>query len=133
MFKTPTWFTQAALKDQVNHLFMLLTDDRQWLLHDPVAKALTSRYLKALSNKWGSEVFEHSQALREQLDRELAAKTTALSVVNDRISELQQELTDITASFTNQQLTLAVIKVDYESRITELEQLKHRIERCYKK
>ena len=131
MFK---WFTAIpALKDQVNHLHQLLIDDRQWLLHDPVAKALTTRYLKALSNQWGSEVFEHSQTLREQLNRDLTDKNTALSVINERIGELKQELEDITASFTNQQLTLTGIKVDYESRITELEQLKYRMERCYKK
>ena len=39
-------------KRHLEYLRVLIQCDDRWLAHDPIADALTTRYLKALSSDW---------------------------------------------------------------------------------
>lgn len=51
----------------LEELRVLVQMDHRWLAHDPVANALTSRYLKALNEGWYKVSTEDVRNLRERL------------------------------------------------------------------
>lgn len=55
---------------KLEHLRTMLQSDNRWLAHDPVASALTDRYLAALSDDWYAKVHESSYDLRVKLNLE---------------------------------------------------------------
>lgn len=55
------------LEDKLYHLEVLIRQDNQWMAHNTIARALTDRYLKALSDNWGSVSFEQPDKLRDLL------------------------------------------------------------------
>lgn len=68
---------------QMEHLRLMLQEDGRWMAHNPIAAALTDRYLAATAEDWYQQVFVHSGHLREQLgldphaEREHARAQTA--------------------------------------------------------
>lgn len=52
---------------QMEHLRLMLQEDGRWMAHNPIAAALTDRYLAATAEDWYQQVFVHSGHLREQL------------------------------------------------------------------
>lgn len=52
---------------QIPHLAAMLSSDARWLAHDPVARALTDRYLSALGEEWFRVPFESTSNLRTRL------------------------------------------------------------------
>ena len=56
-------------KQKMEHLQVMLQTDARWMAHDPVAAALTARYLSAIGEGWESTHFEEVGALRERLGR----------------------------------------------------------------
>ena len=59
-----------SLQWQVEHLQRLLDGDHRWLAHDPIAGALTTRYLAALAANWRSVVHEDSGRFRARIGLE---------------------------------------------------------------
>ena len=59
----PRW-TQDAM---VNHALAIITEDRRWMASNPVAVALTERYLSLLTDGWHTRSHEHAGHLRTRL------------------------------------------------------------------
>jgi hypothetical protein len=56
-----------SVERQLEELRVLVQMDHRWLAHDPVADALTARYLKALDEFWYRQTTEDIRQLRERL------------------------------------------------------------------
>jgi hypothetical protein len=52
---------------QPGHLRNLIQEDSRWMAHDPIATALTERYLAALADDWQTCSFEPVSKLRSRL------------------------------------------------------------------
>jgi 2-hydroxychromene-2-carboxylate isomerase len=52
---------------QLGHLRTLIQEDNRWLAGNPIADALTERYLAALADDWQMRVFEEQAQLRSRL------------------------------------------------------------------
>ncbi|OBX35627.1 hypothetical protein A8U91_04701 [Halomonas elongata] len=55
------------LEDRVRELEITLRADHQWLAHDPIARALTKRYLCMTIDSWASYAPEAIDQLRDRL------------------------------------------------------------------
>lgn len=56
-----------TVERQLEELRVLVQVDHRWLAHDPIANALTGRYLKALNEHWYKVSTEDVRNLRERL------------------------------------------------------------------
>jgi hypothetical protein len=54
------------LENQITHLRLMIQNDHRWLAHNPVADALTARYLAALDPDWTSKVHHDSAVFRRE-------------------------------------------------------------------
>lgn len=55
---------------QLEHLAAMIRSDWRWLAHDPVARELTDRYVRALRDDWYTLPHEDSCAFRTRLGLE---------------------------------------------------------------
>lgn len=128
------WFTGKSwtLEDQVFHLEQMIREDNHWIAHDPIARALTDRYLEALSDTWHSKSFESSDKLRSRLDRDPHhPKLTCKELLDEQIDNIEKELQDLCERFENKEIVVRIfdiLKNDCQVRGMELQKLKHRIE-----
>lgn len=129
--KLVAWLTRHSRREeQVTHLEQLIRDDNQWIAHDPIARALTNRYLEALSDNWRSKSFESSDRLRSRLDRDPNhPKLTCKDLINEQINTLNRELEEFCLKYENRDIesrVFDVLKNDWESRLVELQALKQK-------
>lgn len=54
-------------KRQLEHLHDLISADQRWLSHDPVAKALTDRYMAAFNSDWYKLSYEEVSQFRSRI------------------------------------------------------------------
>ena len=64
--KIVKWYKRDRFKMQ--NLENMLIEDRQWLIHNTIAKTLTERYRKALSENWHLISFTPISQLRDELN-----------------------------------------------------------------
>jgi hypothetical protein len=62
----PRW----TAEQQLEHLRLLVQGDHRWLAHNPVADALTARYLDALATDWYARVHQDSAYFRRSIGLE---------------------------------------------------------------
>jgi len=91
------WYKHDRFK--MFHLETMLIEDHQWMAHNTIAKRLTERYLKALSEDWHRTCFPHVSRLRDELNCNPYNKTAvAIDKMKDHnvnlASELYQTLND---------------------------------------
>lgn len=66
-------------RQQLEHLAMMIRSDWRWLAHDPVARALTDRYVRALRDDWYTMPHEDSGAFRTRIGLDALLKPPALA------------------------------------------------------
>lgn len=59
----PRWTTE----EMVDRALTIITDDQRWMASNPVAVALTERYIDLLTDGWHTRSHEHAGQLRTRL------------------------------------------------------------------
>lgn len=80
---------------QLENLRTMVQGDSQWLAHDPVADAMTTRYLAALAPDWYSKVHASHGDFRREIGLEPASQMAHLKSINRRALEEDGDLTGV--------------------------------------
>ena len=65
----------------------MIRSDWRWLAHDPVARALTDRYVRALRDDWYTLPHEDSGAFRTRIGLDPKPVDTACACINALLRE----------------------------------------------
>lgn len=80
---------------QLENLRTMVQGDNQWLAHDPIADAMTTRYLAALAPDWYSKVHASHGDFRREIGLEPASQVAHLKSFNWRSLEEDGDLTGV--------------------------------------
>ena len=125
--KLVKWYRHDRFK--IQHLQTMLIEDHRWMVHNSIAKKLSERYLKAISEDWHLTSFEHASELREQLNCNPYNKTSyAIDLMKDKNINLSNILYE--SLNDNQKRTfIQGIRVAYDLTNTEIANMLQ-IDRC---
>lgn len=85
------WYKHDRFK--MSHLETMLIEDHQWMVHNTIAKRLTERYRKAISEDWHRTCFPHASHLRDELNCNPYNKTAeAIDKMKDHNANLASVL-----------------------------------------